>query len=235
MPEQEQKRGRGRPKMTEEQRQKKRLESLKAEIESIEGEAPPPPLGDSKKNRGDRWSNEPKSAETNRSIIRNARKGLKHDLVDTYNEFAIMNRFMEFLDECEEDGIVPTVEGLYLWLGMDKSYFNKIINRHESYIRPEQVVETLQRINAAMAAMVSSAADAGSIAPATAIMKLTNCFGYRDVKQVQHVDSSAPRLGSEDDYKKLQERYSVQQIIPDVIDADFVEVDEDGNEIPPTI
>lgn len=246
------KKGRGRPQLSAEEKKRRALERCKAKLEGqgtqkereektlkiIEDHIPDPNnppgpnISTSKKNGGDRGSEKGvKNAETNRAIIRHVYHGMKHSLVDTYSGDAIIERFMEYLNSCDEDGIIPTMEGVYLWLGMDKGYFSKIITRNESYIRPEETIHALEKIKSAMAAAVSSAADAGTIAPATAIMKLTNSFGYTDVKQVQHVATDTVRIGTEDSYKQLQEKYNLNQIMPDVIDTDFVELDENGNPI----
>lgn len=226
----------GRPRLTEEEKKQRKIERMKAELEAATAptDPPPPNISGSNKKGGDRG--EPKNAEANKAIVRQVMRGMKHEIVDTYDEVAIIERFTEYLKDCEENSIIPTMEGVYLWLGMSKAHFGRILNRHETCTRPEPVVQACQKIKDAMASAVSSAADVGSIAPATAIMKLTNSFGYMDVKQVQHVDASTPRLGSEDDYKALQERYSTAQLIPEeIIETNFVELDKDGNEIPPTL
>ena len=177
---------------------------------------PRPPSGRSGKKGGDRGLSKSERAKTNRAILENVSKGMKHSLVDTYDAEAILDRFAGYIEECKADGIIPTMEGVYLWLGMNKMYFCQILNRYEHYTRPEAVVNAFQKIKAAMAAIVSSAADVGSIAPATAIMKLTNSFGYVDVKQVQHVDSTTPIIGAEEDISRLEAAYKPNQLIVDV-------------------
>jgi hypothetical protein len=223
----------GRPRLSDEEKKQRKIERMKAELEAATN-PPPPNISESRKKGGDRG--EPKNAEANKAIVSQALRGMKHDMVDTYNDEEILHRFMEYLNDCKENCIIPTMEGVYLWLGMSKQYFSHIVNRYENYTRPEPVVQAMQKIKDAMASVVSSAADVGSIAQATAIMKITNQFGYLDVKQVQHIDASTPKIGTEEDYNALQERYSAAQLIPDdIIETDYVELDKDGNEIPPTL
>lgn len=212
--------------LTEEEKAKRKMERAIAEYNKISGKKPesetpplPPPKGYTPKG-GKGVEN--KNAEINRNIVRHVKSGLKHDTVDTYDAEAVATRFYEYLDACEADGIVPSMEGMYLWLGMDKSYFSRIINRGDSWQRPEAVVETFKRMKEAMATIVSSAADVGSIAPTTAVMKLTNSFGYMDVKQVQHIDVSTPRIGIEDDLSRLAEKYKPSEI--GIIETDAVDV-----------
>lgn len=213
----EEKRKRGRPRLSEEEKERRKLERMGLLPVT---NPPPPPMGDAPKNGGKGVDKE----EQTREIIRNVREGLKANKVDTRSADDIRNRFDEYLENCENRGIVPSKEGVMLWFGINKSTWSRIINRVPGYERSDDVVEALETINSALGAITSSAADAGKISPAIAVLKLTNSYGYRDVKQVEHTNDINVQIGTSD-LKGLLDKYGKDQYF---IDTDFKEVTRPG-------
>lgn len=205
---------RGRPRMTDEEKAAAKIARLQKQMETAP--EPPPHPGDEPSPK--KWGKGGDKQEVASELIRLARAGMKLPRVDTKNPDAIRNRFELYLGECEGRGVVPTMEGLYNWLGISHKTWGFIINRVDGYIRSDEVVNTLEEIRGIMGEITSSAADAGLINTAIAVLKLTNLYGYRDVKQVEHSNEVSVKIGGSD-LKTLQERYTAKEI--GVVEADY--------------
>lgn len=204
---------RGRPKLTEQQKLENKLRRMQ-EKQATADALPPPGISPSSKNGGKGVDKQELASE----IVRMARAGMKAKQVDLDSPDAIMQRFNMYLDDCEDRGIVPNMEGVYNWMGISRMTWNYIINRVDGHEKSDQVVSALETIKATMGEIVSYAADHGLINTAIAVLKLTNSFGYRDVKQVEHSNEVNIQIGGSD-LKSLEQKYNAQQI--GVIEADY--------------
>ena len=218
---------RGRPKMTDAEKAEAQMKRLQKKIEDA-AEPTPPPEKVAKKNGGDGGKDKKELAS---NLVKMARMGMKLPRVDTFDAEAIRKRFDMYLTECEENGVVPTMEGLYNWLGISRMTWCHIINRHDGHIRSDEVVNTLEQIKSVMGEIVSGAADAGLINTAMGVLKMTNSFGYRDVKQVEHSQEINVQVGMSD-IKALTDKYSAEQIF---VDTDFKEIGAESDDPPEAI
>lgn len=212
---------RGRPKMTDAEKAEAQMKRLQQKLEDAK-EPTPPPIKGSNKNGGEGGKDK---AEIASNLIKMARKGMKLPRVDTFDADAIMKRFELYLGECEQNGIVPSMEGLYNWLGISRNAWWMIINRVDGHIRSDEVVSTLEQIKTVMGEIVSGASDAGLINTAISVLKMTNSFGYKDVKQVEHTNEVNVQIGMSD-VKALVDKYGADQVF---IDSECVPVDDSAN------
>jgi hypothetical protein len=123
------------------------------------------------------------------------------------------------------------MEGLYNWMGISRNAWWMIINRVEGHIRSDEVVGTMEQIKTVMGEIVSGAADAGLINTAMGVLKMTNSFGYKDVKQVEHTNEVNVQIGMSD-IKALTDKYSAEQLF---VDTDCKEINAESAEPPDAI
>ena len=218
---------RGRPKMTDAEKAEAKMKRLQKQLDAAT-EPTPPPVRGSKKNGGEGGKDK---AEVASNLVKMARKGMKLPRVDTFDPDAIMNRFELYLGECETNGVIPTMEGLYNWMGISRNAWWMIINRVEGHIRSDEVVGTMEQIKTVMGEIVSGAADAGLINTAMGVLKMTNSFGYKDVKQVEHTNEVNVQIGMSD-IKALTDKYSAEQLF---VDTDCKEINAESAEPPDAI
>lgn len=215
----------GRPRLTEEEKLARKMERLQKKMEeSAPAPHTPPPPGESPKSKnGGKGVDKQELAS---DIVRMARAGMRASRVDLNSPEAIMMRFNMYLDDCESRGLVPNMEGVYNWLGISRMTWNYIINRADGHVKSDEVVATLENIRDTMGEITSYAADAGLINTAIAVLKLTNTFGYRDVKQVEHHNEINVQIGTTD-IKSLEQKYSTEQLIVDTELAEPAESDSE--------
>lgn len=215
---------RGRPKMTEAEKAEAQMKRLQKKIE----DATPPPTDAPKRKRGDGGKDKAILAST---LVAMARKGMKLPRVDTFDADAIKKRFELYLNECEQNGVVPTMEGMYNWMGISRNGWWKIANRVEGCIRSDEVVETMEEIKTVMGEIISAASDSGLINTAIGVIKLVNGFGYKDVKQIEHTNEVNVQIGMSD-IKALTDKYSAEQLF---VDTDCKEINAESAEPPDAI
>lgn len=212
------KKKRGRPKMSEEDKRRRKLERLGYVTPT---DPTPPPAGGKSKNGG--IGGDKRAVAS--SIVAMAHAGMKVPRVDTYDENAIMERFEMYLTHCEEQGVVPSMEGVYNWLGIGRTMWHNIINQVDGYIRGDNVVAVMHKIKDTMGEIVTGAAGAGLMNPAVAVLVMTNTFGYRDVKQVEHSNEVNVNIGGAA-LKELVDKYKPEEYIAeDIVETTYAESD----------
>jgi hypothetical protein len=108
---------------------------------------------------------------------------------DEKEDKAFEERIKDYLDFCEEQAIMPTIEGFCSACGITKEeydYWNKGITKVS-----DRRKAALRRIDTYFLAVYTEALNNGSINFATGIFTLKNNFGYKDE---QHITASAPSL-----------------------------------------
>lgn len=218
---------RGRPKMTDAEKAEAQMKRLQKKIEDA-AEPTPPPTDAPKKKRGEGGKDKSELAST---LVAMARKGMKLPRVDTFDADAIRNRFELYLNECEKNGVVPTLEGMYNWMGISRMGWWKIANRVDGFIRSDEVVNTMEEIKTVMGEIISAASDSGLINTAIGVIKLVNGFGYKDVKHIEHQNEVNIQVGMSD-IKALTDKYSAEQIF---VDTDFKEIGAESDDPPEAI
>lgn len=135
--------------------------------------------------------------------------------VDMSDPVAVEKRVGEFFDICEQNDMKPSVAGLAVALGMDRSsllrYRQGIIGKNED------VRTTLKRAVDLLDLQMSDYMQNGKINPVAGIFLMKNNFGYTD-KQEVIVTPSAP-LGDQSDDGKLAERYNDAIVVDDFDDV----------------
>ncbi len=213
----------GRPRMTDEQKAEAKARRKQAKEEAIANGTytPPPPRKVPIDKNGGMGVDKKELAS---KLVAMARTGMKLPRVDTFSADAIRERFELYLDECQTNGVIPTMEGVYNWMGLSRNAWWLIITRAESHIRSDDVIHTMEAIKTVMGEIVSSAADAGLINTAIGVLKLTNNFGYKDVKQVEHNTDINVQIGMSD-AKALTSKYTPEQFF---VDAECSEIDAES-------
>lgn len=214
------KKKRGRPKLSEEDKRRRQLERL--------GYVPPdPPSPKNKtpeKNGGVGVDKKDKLDGIYDSLI--ATDPRKRHKIDINDHEEIMKAFFEYIENCKENGTIASNVGFALWIGYSEEMLNKIRARAEGAEKPQEVVDALNYIRGAIEKIWVEGGAAGVIRDAMAIFVTSNKFGYRDTKHVEHHAEIDNRLGTTD-YKSLEDKYSSSELI---VDVDYEVVSENSND-----
>ena len=92
---------------------------------------------------------------------------------------SIGERFLWYLDVCEEYDDRPTVEGFALASGYSRSHLFRALHGEYKSV-PEESVNTLKRVWDMLNQMMAQYMVDGHLNPVTAIFLLKNNFGYKD-------------------------------------------------------
>ena len=111
--------------------------------------------------------------------VRIARVLMSQPRVDTTSIDAVNERFLWYLDVCEEFDDRPTVEGFALSTGYDRLSLRRIKDGEVKSV-PEDVRLTLKRVWDMLNQMMTQYMVDGHLNPVTAIFLLKNNFGYKD-------------------------------------------------------
>lgn len=111
--------------------------------------------------------------------VRIARVLMSKPRVNLTSTDAVSDRFLWYLDVCEQFDDRPTVEGFALASGYNRTYLYRVMNGETKSI-PEDVRNTLKRIWDMLNQMMTQYMVDGHLNPVTAIFLLKNNFGYKD-------------------------------------------------------
>jgi hypothetical protein len=213
------KKKRGRPKLSEEEKNRRKLERL--------GYVPPAdptpsPNGSSQKKGGIGGEKKDKLDGIYDSVM--ATDPRKRHKIDINDADAIYKAFYDYMDNCKENGVIASNVGFALWIGYTENMLGRIRRRSEGAEKSTEVVEALEYVHSCIEKIWVEGGAAGVIRDAMAIFVTSNKFGYRDTKHVEHHAEVDNRLGSAD-YKSLEDKYSNEQLF---IEAEY-EVIENEN------
>ena len=99
--------------------------------------------------------------------------------IDTNNAEAVQKRVWEYFNLCSESDMRPTVPGLALSLGIDRTNLWRWANGMVKS-KPPEVVEILKQAYAFLNAFLEDAGMSGNVNPAAFIFAAKNHFGYKD-------------------------------------------------------
>ena len=141
--------------------------------------------------------------------------------IDMTDALQVNKRVFEYFEICENNDMKPSVAGLALALGVDRSYLWML--RTGAKGKNPDVVNTLKRAVDILDQQMNDYMQNGKINPVSGIFLMKNNFGYQDKTEVV-VTPSAP-LGDQSDENKLAERYNDAVVVDD-----FEDVSEDRPE-----
>lgn len=183
-------------KWTEEERRKraetwdrKREEkAIRKALEEKRNPPPPPPPGPKK------WAANSKNppqllglGETEEDkemitrLLGELRSARKHERV--YNDDDLEKALDQYFDECQQNGVIPTVEEMYLYIGYTRRWGNDIRNGRYGGFSP-RTVQILERVHEMLAAFDAKLVMTGKVHPTNYIFRSKNFHGMRDEQQV---------------------------------------------------
>lgn len=146
--------------------------------------------------RPDQQVNAPPGENARR--VRIARVLMSKERVDTSSVEAVTERFLWYLDVCEQFDDRPTVEGFALATGYDRVSIRRIKDGEVKSV-PEEVRTTLKRVWDMLNQMMTQYMVDGHLNPVTAIFLLKNNFGYRDQTETVVVKKDPYETGDPED------------------------------------
>lgn len=111
--------------------------------------------------------------------VRIARVLMSKPRFDATNQESVSDRFLWYLDVCEQFDDRPTVEGFALASGYSREHLRRMKDGEVKAI-PEDVRLTLKRVWDMLNQMMTQYMVDGHLNPVTAIFLLKNNFGYKD-------------------------------------------------------
>lgn len=155
----------------------------------------------------------------NRKYIRHTLSIAELPKIDIKDASQVELRINEYFSICDNNDMKPSVAGLALALGIERSYLWKIrTGQVESY--PSEVRYTLKRAVTTINSMMEDYMQNGKINPVSGIFLMKNNMDYSDKQEVV-VTPNQP-LGDLDSVEKLEEKYKDSVIV----ETDGSEVDE---------
>lgn len=154
----------------------------------------------------------------NSKYLMHSIKLAKMPKVNVADEKEVEDRIFEYFDVCIQDDMKPSVSGMALALGIDRTYLWKI-RAGEKGKNPE-TVNVIKKAMALLENQMNDYMQNGKINPASGIFLMKNHFGYRDEQKVT-VEAQSP-LGDTQSPEQLEKRYL--ESVP-TVNADFAETD----------
>ena len=111
--------------------------------------------------------------------VRIARVLMSQPRFDSSSQESVSDRFMWYLDVCEQFDDRPTVEGFALASGYSREHLRRMKDGDVKGV-PEDVRLTLKRVWDMLNQIMAQYMIDGHLNPVTAIFLLKNNFGYRD-------------------------------------------------------
>lgn len=127
----------------------------------------------------------------------------------------VEKRIGEYLTICYEDDMKPSVSGLALALGIDRSSLLRY--RHGIIGKNEEVRTILKRAVDLLDQQMTDYMQNGKINPVAGIFLMKNNFGYQDKTEV--VVSPVVPLGDQSDENALADRYNDAVVVDDFEDV----------------
>ncbi len=131
----------------------------------------------------------------------------------------VSKRIQEYFEICQDDDMKPSVAGLAVALGIDRTYLWEIRAGRKG--KNPDVANTLKKAMHLLDLQMVDYMQNGQINPVSGIFLMKNNFGYADKQEVV-VTPNQP-LGDTKDEKQLEQRYSDSVII----EGEATEVDDE--------
>lgn len=227
----EEKKKRGRPRLTDEEREERRIrnnekQKEKRRIQKEQGYKPyrytPPPSKKGQNKNGGIGGQEP-------SILRIAElmtMGLRVERVDVKDPEALIHRAEGYIEYCKQNSLVPMMSGLYVAMGINKQYFDELVTGSERVHSSQAVRDTLTVIKTVIAAGFQAAAANQEVAPPVAVLVMTNEQGYLDTKKIEHHKEINVQVEAISEFQDMANRYGIKAMTAsdNVIETDYTDV-----------
>ena len=141
--------------------------------------------------------------------------------IDLKSAEQVKDRTTKYFSICELNDMKPSVAGLALALGIERTTLWKIRTKQEGGY-PAEVINTLKRAVQIINAMMEDYMQNGKINPVSGIFLMKNNMDYTDKQEVV-VTPNNP-MGDTTDVRQLEEKYRDSVVVDvDAIDADDAE------------
>ena len=110
--------------------------------------------------------------------------------VDTQDPEAVQDRIVEYFQRCIDDGVLASIGGLSLALGLERTTLFKI--RRREFRKPQAVYELIDMACNIINAQYEETMQEGKINPLAGIFLMRNNFGYTNTDDTSIVSSTAP-------------------------------------------
>lgn len=146
-------------------------------------------------------------------------KAMSLDPVRYDDPVELENRIQLYFSQCDENKLFPSVTGLSLFLGIDRStlWKWKTAKRREN---DQRYIEIIQRAyDVIEESMIQEMLSGGVKNPISAIFYLKNLHGYTDGIESNRKDSE--EMSDDRKMAEISERYNI-------VDAEIIDNNEDG-------
>lgn len=155
----------------------------------------------------------------NKKYIQHTMEVAKLDHIDLKNVDLVDQRILKYFSICELNDMKPSVAGLALALGVERTTLWKIRTKQTGGC-PSEVINSIKRAVQIINAMMEDYMQNGKINPVSGIFLMKNNMDYTDKQEVV-VTPNNP-MGDTESPERLEERYRESV----VIDTDGQDVDE---------
>ncbi|MBQ3265222.1 MAG: hypothetical protein IJH07_05540 [Ruminococcus sp.] len=155
----------------------------------------------------------------NTKYVRHSMEIANLEHIDLKNAEQVKERTMNYFSICEKNDMKPSVAGLALALGIERTTLWKIRKKQEGGY-PAEVINTLKRAVQIINAMMEDYMQNGKINPVSGIFLMKNNMDYTDKQEVV-VTPNNP-MGDTTDIKQLEEKYRDSV----VVDVDAIDTEE---------
>lgn len=155
----------------------------------------------------------------NKKYIQHTMEVARLEHIDLKNAELVNQRILKYFSICESNDMKPSVAGLALALGVERTTLWKI-RTEQTGGYPSEVINSIKRAVQIINAMMEDYMQNGKINPVSGIFLMKNNMDYSDKQEVV-VTPNNP-LGTAESPEKLEERYRESV----VIDTDGHDLDE---------
>lgn len=153
----------------------------------------------------------------NKKYIQHTMEVARLEHIDLKNAELVDQRILKYFSICESNDMKPSVAGLSLALGVERTTLWKIRTKQTGGY-PSDVINSIKRAVQIINAMMEDYMQNGKINPVSGIFLMKNNMDYSDKQEVV-VTPNNP-LGTAESPEKLEERY-----------RESVVIDTDGNDL----
>lgn len=153
----------------------------------------------------------------NKKYIQHTMEVARFEHIDLKNAELVDQRILKYFSICESNDMKPSVAGLALALGVERTTLWKIRTK-QTRGYPSEVINSIKRAVQIINAMMEDYMQNGKINPVSGIFLMKNNMDYSDKQEVV-VTPNNP-LGTAESPEKLEERY-----------RESVVIDTDGNDL----
>lgn len=170
----------------------------------------------SRPNRSDQMKPQTNPGD-NKKYIQHTMEVARLEHIDLKNAELVDQRILKYFSICESNDMKPSVAGLALALGVERTTLWKIRTKQTGGY-PSEVINSIKRAVQIINAMMEDYMQNGKINPVSGIFLMKNNMDYSDKQEVV-VTPNNP-LGTAESPEKLEERY-----------RESVVIDTDGNDL----